>query len=315
MREQWKHLGATESGKSIGVGCPQFMRGRQERAKFLGQSQFLPSFWNGIDLTKTNRNGRSGQSTVRKTSCNLDLQHLALWHSRAAEKLTAWRSPWCNCHQQDFDLGTPALWLESCVVVSLLMDVLVVGKLMLQLGISAGLFEQPGFIWRFTVPESAKISDLEEQHRVSAGLLGDATQSLWHVRRRCLGTMFPQCCTGCEGWWFLQISITCTWEQYLCLTLKMSGSFFHSCLPQGELEAITEFAHVQKMQDAGSWMPVCSWLHKDHGLRTWKWMVGILISFWDGLFLGAMLVSGRVWHAYLSDLLNFSFRVVKHCKL
>ena len=39
-------------------------------------------------------------------------------------------------------------------------------------------------------------------------------------------------------------------------------------LPQGELEAITEFAHVQKMQDAGSWMPVCSRLHKDHGLRT-----------------------------------------------
>ena len=25
-----------------------------------------------------------------------------------------------------------------------------------------------------------------------------------------------------------------------------------------------------------------------------KWMVGILISFWDGLFSGAMLVSGRV---------------------
>jgi hypothetical protein len=30
MREQWKFLGVTESGKSIGVGCPQFMRGRQE---------------------------------------------------------------------------------------------------------------------------------------------------------------------------------------------------------------------------------------------------------------------------------------------
>ena len=30
MREQWKFLGLTESGKSIGVGCPQFMRGRQE---------------------------------------------------------------------------------------------------------------------------------------------------------------------------------------------------------------------------------------------------------------------------------------------
>ena len=26
----------------------------------------------------------------------------------------------------------------------------------------------------------------------------------------------------------------------------------------------------------------------------WKWMVGILVSFWDGLFSGAMLVSGRV---------------------
>ncbi len=28
--------------------------------------------------------------------------------------------------------------------------------------------------------------------------------------------------------------------------------------------------------------------------RPWKWMVGILVSFWDGLFSGAMLVSGRV---------------------
>ena len=27
---------------------------------------------------------------------------------------------------------------------------------------------------------------------------------------------------------------------------------------------------------------------------TWKWMVGILLSFWDGLFSGDMLVSGRV---------------------
>ena len=31
-------------------------------------------------------------------------------------------------------------------------------------------------------------------------------------------------------------------------------------------------------------------------VRTWKCMVGILISFWDGLFSGAkMLVSGRVY--------------------
>ena len=30
MREQWKFLGVTEKEKSVGVGCPQFMRGRQE---------------------------------------------------------------------------------------------------------------------------------------------------------------------------------------------------------------------------------------------------------------------------------------------
>ena len=29
-------------------------------------------------------------------------------------------------------------------------------------------------------------------------------------------------------------------------------------------------------------------------VRTWKWMVGILVAFWNGLFSGAMLVSGRV---------------------
>ncbi len=29
-------------------------------------------------------------------------------------------------------------------------------------------------------------------------------------------------------------------------------------------------------------------------VRTWKWMVGVLVSFWDGLFSGAMLVSGSV---------------------
>ena len=29
-------------------------------------------------------------------------------------------------------------------------------------------------------------------------------------------------------------------------------------------------------------------------VRTWKWMVGILVSFWDGLFSDAMLFSGGV---------------------
>ena len=31
---------------------------------------------------------------------------------------------------------------------------------------------------------------------------------------------------------------------------------------------------------------------------TWKWMVGILVSFWDGLFSGVMLVSGSVISCY-----------------
>ena len=31
-------------------------------------------------------------------------------------------------------------------------------------------------------------------------------------------------------------------------------------------------------------------------------MVGILVSFWDGLFSGAMLVSGRVYHATSSHM-------------
>ena len=36
----------------------------------------------------------------------------------------------------------------------------------------------------------------------------------------------------------------------------------------------------------------------------WKWMVGILLSFWDGLFSGAMLVSGRVTRSNWSFMAN-----------
>ena len=31
-------------------------------------------------------------------------------------------------------------------------------------------------------------------------------------------------------------------------------------------------------------------------VRPWKWMVGRLLSFWDGLFSRGMLVSGSVWY-------------------
>ena len=37
----------------------------------------------------------------------------------------------------------------------------------------------------------------------------------------------------------------------------------------------------------------------------WKWMVGIIVSFWDGLFSGAMLVLGRV------DLLKVDWKQYK----
>ena len=36
--------------------------------------------------------------------------------------------------------------------------------------------------------------------------------------------------------------------------------------------------------------------------RTWKWMVGILLSYWEGLFSRAMLVSGRVYPKALGPL-------------
>ena len=46
---------------------------------------------------------------------------------------------------------------------------------------------------------------------------------------------------------------------------------------------------------AGCWK--MDWIILPHS--TWKWMIGILVSFWDCLFSGAMLVSGSVhfeWH-------------------
>ena len=36
-------------------------------------------------------------------------------------------------------------------------------------------------------------------------------------------------------------------------------------------------------------------------VRTWKLMVGRLLSFWEGLFSGAMLVLGRVDHGWNTD--------------
>ena len=43
--------------------------------------------------------------------------------------------------------------------------------------------------------------------------------------------------------------------------------------------------------------------------RTWKWMVGIPVSFWDGLFSGAMLVAGSVLFAEVSCLISIGFQI------
>ena len=57
---------------------------------------------------------------------------------------------------------------------------------------------------------------------------------------------------------------------------------------------------------AGTWLT----LPETNSKRPWKLMVGILVSFWGGLFSGAMLVSGRVllrlWSARL-DLQKWFF--------
>ena len=59
--------------------------------------------------------------------------------------------------------------------------------------------------------------------------------------------------------------------------------------------------------------------------RPWKWMVGILLSYWGGLFSGATLVSGRVYPAKLhgwswltgkiTELLNILSFPVSHVSL
>ena len=56
-------------------------------------------------------------------------------------------------------------------------------------------------------------------------------------------------------------------------------------------------------------------------VRTWKWMVGILVSFWDGLFSGAMLVLGGVNKVLFEDgllllkLLDPAPQILRHVKM
>ena len=48
--------------------------------------------------------------------------------------------------------------------------------------------------------------------------------------------------------------------------------------------------------------------------RTWKCMVGLLVSFWDGLFWGAMLVLGSVIHLNHVSLVSLIWRSLNNLK-
>lgn len=79
MREQWKFLGVTESGKSIGVGCPQFMRGRQEWPEHCSQDIVYPSLVAGIMRGGVNAYGRPGCGQADATTRNNIRFQLGCW--------------------------------------------------------------------------------------------------------------------------------------------------------------------------------------------------------------------------------------------
>ncbi len=55
------------------------------------------------------------------------------------------------------------------------------------------------------------------------------------------------------------------------------------------------------------------WIHSlKLTARPWKWMVGILVSYWDGLFSGAMLVSGRVY-IFLRNIKIIFCKIIEFC--
>eukprot|EP00435_Cladocopium_sp_Y103_P053138 s923_g16.t5 len=100
MREQWKFLGVTESGKSIGVGCPQFMRGRQEWPEHCSQDIVYPSLVAGIMRGGVNAYGRPGCGQADATTRNNIRFQLGCWemqhnpYGMSEEGTLAKRWPW-----------------------------------------------------------------------------------------------------------------------------------------------------------------------------------------------------------------------------
>ncbi|CAJ1383663.1 unnamed protein product, partial [Effrenium voratum] len=79
MREQWKHLGTTETGKSVGVGCPQFMRGRQEWPEFCSQDIVYPNLVEGVLRGGAAAYGRPGCGQADGTTRNRIPFQLGCW--------------------------------------------------------------------------------------------------------------------------------------------------------------------------------------------------------------------------------------------
>ena len=85
----------------------------------------------------------------------------------------------------------------------------------------------------------------------------------------------------------------CVWHVLLSILGKKFGynPWFHDiCVP---LDIYEERVRGQDVPPS-IYNPVLGVPSLKLTNRTRKWMVGIRVSFWDGLFSGAMLVSGRV---------------------
>ncbi|CAK9104051.1 unnamed protein product [Durusdinium trenchii] len=79
MREQWKSLGTTESAKSVAVGCPQFMRGRQEWPDHCSQDIVYPNLVSGVMRGGVVAYGRAGCGQADATTRNNIPFQLGCW--------------------------------------------------------------------------------------------------------------------------------------------------------------------------------------------------------------------------------------------
>ncbi len=96
-------------------------------------------------------------------------------------------------------------------------------------------------------------------------------QARWHIKFTTPGATDHAC--------------TCAWYRVLCPFWERYSIDSHD---KGTLQSNTPYIWLSWITPEKIIYPPWNW----HS--PWKWMVGILLSYWGGLFSGAMLVSGRV---------------------